>query len=216
MAMKYSLDKPVHAHIGKEKYKMTVSWRNGEFIADEPLSSGGQDLGPDPYTLLLSSLATCTLATLRMYIDRKGWEVEEITVNANLFQTTKENQLRSTIDRDIRFSGVLTDEQRKRLMEIANSCPVSKLLKGEIAVRTFVYNDEQVDKKLTYSNDDITVVWKPDLCQHSGRCVFGLPQVFDSKQKPWVNMQGADTESIKRTIQQCPSGALTYIEKKKD
>lgn len=216
MAMKYYFENPVHSAIGKDHYKMNVTWRNGQFIADEPVSSGGTDLGPDPFTLLLSSLATCTLATLRMYIDRKGWDVTEITVNANLFQTTKDNQLHTTLDRDIRLAGTLTDEQRKRLMEIANNCPVSKLLKGEVAIRTFVYNGSDTDKKITYSNDDITVIWKPDVCQHSGRCVMGLPQVFDIKQKPWVNIHGADTEAIKRTIQQCPTGALSYIEKKKD
>ena len=73
--MKYQLEKPVQGSIAKKKYQCTIEWRNGKFIADEPPSIGGEDSGPDPYTLLLSSLASCKLITLRMYIDRKGWEL---------------------------------------------------------------------------------------------------------------------------------------------
>ena len=69
--MKYKLEKPVQGTIGNEKYQCTIEWRNGKFISDEPETIGGKDSGPDPYTLLLSSLASCKLITLRMYIDRK-------------------------------------------------------------------------------------------------------------------------------------------------
>ena len=79
--MQYKLDKPVHGTIGTEKYQCSIEWRNGKFIADEPVTAGGKDTGPDPYTLLLSSLASCTLVTMRMYIDRKGWDISEIAVN---------------------------------------------------------------------------------------------------------------------------------------
>ena len=84
--MNYKFDKPIHSSIGLEKYQCTIEWRNGKFIADEPVSSGGKDLGPDPYTLLLSSLASCTLITLRMYIDRKGWDIPAISVQSNMYQ----------------------------------------------------------------------------------------------------------------------------------
>lgn len=204
------MQKPVHASIGTEKYTMTVAWRNGEFISDEPISSGGKDLGPDPFTLLLASLASCTLATLRMYIDRKSWLIPTIEVNTNLYQSTKDDVLQTTIDRDIRFPDGVTDEQRTKLHEIAAACPVSKLLEGDIAIRTYVYNEGVGANTHQYTNGEVTVNWKPDLCKHSGRCVFGLPSVFNVAKRPWINMQGADTATIVHQVQQCPTGALSF------
>jgi uncharacterized Fe-S cluster protein YjdI len=66
-------------------------------------------------------------------------------------------------------------------------------------------------KKLTkrYSNGEITVVWQPHLCSHSGNCVKGLPQVFDLRKSPWVTVDGADTPSIVAQVGRCPSGALS-------
>jgi len=65
-----------------------------------------------------------------------------------------------------------------------------------------------------YSNDKITVRYDEKICAHAGKCVQGLPQVFNVKNKPWINVDGAEVEAIKRTIAQCPSGALSYEEKK--
>jgi uncharacterized Fe-S cluster protein YjdI len=61
-----------------------------------------------------------------------------------------------------------------------------------------------------YSNNEITVVWKPDLCTHSRLCWKELPEVFDPKKRPWVNIQGSSTNKIVEQIKKCPSGALTY------
>lgn len=62
-----------------------------------------------------------------------------------------------------------------------------------------------------YSNGEVTVVWKPDLCRHSGICVRGLPAVFDRTRRPWIILQSADTETIVRQVERCPSGALSYF-----
>src|ERR1044072_760888 len=198
--MEYKLQKPVHGTLGTEKYKCVIEWRNGEFIADEPEKNGGKDTGPDPFTLLLSSLVSCTLVTLRMYIDRKGWDIPTIKVNANLFQTKKDDELTTFIDRDITFPPGLEVEKKERLLEIAQQCPISKILENTVKVRSYVYHDEDVDKKLKYTNGDITVVWKPELCKHSGRCVTQLPGVFNLKTKPWVTMTGADSEVNKAQV----------------
>ncbi|MFK8005920.1 MAG: (4Fe-4S)-binding protein [Saprospiraceae bacterium] len=63
-----------------------------------------------------------------------------------------------------------------------------------------------------YSNREITVVWEPSKCVHVGNCVRGLPEVFDAKAKPWVNIEGADTKSIINQVKDCPSGALSILE----
>lgn len=62
-----------------------------------------------------------------------------------------------------------------------------------------------------YTNGEVTVVWQPKLCQHSGNCVRGLPSVFDYKKRPWVDANGATTEQIINQVNKCPSGALTFI-----
>lgn len=64
--------------------------------------------------------------------------------------------------------------------------------------------------KRKYSNDNITVFWDSDKCIHSGKCDGQLPQVFDPRKRPWVNLGAADVETIKRVIDTCPSGALSY------
>jgi putative redox protein len=207
--MVYKLDKSLHGTIGTEKYQCSIEWRNGKFIADEPVTAGGKDTGPDPYTLLLSSLTACTLITLRMYIDRKGWDIPAIAVNANLYQETKDGKTTTIIDRDILFLSPVEEEQKTRLQEIAAQCPISKILENDIKVRTFVFRDGDT-KKIKYANDEITVEWKPELCQHSTRCWTQLPKVFDPRIKKWIDPNGASAERIEQQVKECPSGALGF------
>jgi putative redox protein len=121
--------------IGTQNYLCTITWRNGQFLMDEPESVGGKDLGMDPFSTLLASLAGCTLSTLRMYIDRKEWIIPEINISLNLYQET-EGELTTTIRRNITFSGEVSTEQKERLLLIADKCPISKLLKGKITINT--------------------------------------------------------------------------------
>jgi putative redox protein len=121
--------------IGTQNYLCTITWKNGQFLMDEPESVGGKDLGMDPFSTLLASLAGCTLSTLRMYIDRKEWIIPEINISLNLYQET-EGELTTTIRRNITFSGEVSTEQKERLLLIADKCPISKLLKGKITINT--------------------------------------------------------------------------------
>jgi putative redox protein len=129
------LENNLVASIGLEKYLCKIVWRNGSLIMDEPTNIGGQDRGPDPYTTLLASLAGCTLSTLRMYIDRKGWDITEISVQLNMSQET-ENGLTTNIKRVISFPEDTPLAQKERLLVIAGKCPVSKILESKIIINT--------------------------------------------------------------------------------
>ena len=133
--MENLLENNILGTIGTQSYLCTISWRNGTLIMDEPESIGGNDLGPDPYSTLLASLAGCTLSTLRMYINRKDWEIPEISVALNMSQNL-ESELETVISRTITFSSAISEEQKERLLLIAEKCPVSKILKNKITINT--------------------------------------------------------------------------------
>ena len=133
--MENLLENNIEGEIGTQKYLCTIFWRNGKLLMDEPESVGGNDLGPDPLSTFLASLAGCTLSTLRMYIDKKGWDIPEIRISLNLAQET-ETELKTTISRTISFSGNVSDEQKERLLVIADKCPISKILKNKIDINT--------------------------------------------------------------------------------
>jgi putative redox protein len=125
----------VKASLGKEKYYTEVVAGENTMITDEPVDKGGQNKGFNPFEILATSLASCTAATLRMYIERKEWDVEKINVEVELenFPLTK----RAVFKRDITFEGTdLDEEQLKRLHTIADACPVHKILTNDIEILT--------------------------------------------------------------------------------
>ena len=131
------LENNVEGSIGTQKYLCTISWRNGTLLMDEPENVGGQNIGPDPFSTFLASLAGCTLSTLRMYIDRKGWDIPEINISLNLSQELNP-ELKTNISRDITFPTSISDEQKERLLLIAEKCPISKILKNQIIINTTI------------------------------------------------------------------------------
>lgn len=113
-----------------------------EFVADEPVAVGGADAGPAPYDLLLAALGTCTVMTIRLYAQRRGYPLREVTVRLghdrihadDCADCETENGYLDRIRRTVTLTGDLTDEQRADLLRIAGRCPVHKTLKSEIVI----------------------------------------------------------------------------------
>lgn len=134
----------VHARVGASGFRVEIQARNHELLADEPALLGGSDLGPTPYEYLLGALSSCMAMTLRMYADRKGWPLEGVSIGlraARAHEKDCENcateQVGITrIERKIELSGTLTAEQRERLLQIADRCPVKQTLERGIRVAT--------------------------------------------------------------------------------
>ena len=124
----------VNAITKREKYKTVISSETNQIIADEPISDGGTDLGFSPVELLAGALASCTSITLRMYADRKEWNIDEIKVDVQFSRDTVSNA--TSFQRVISYVGNLEKAQEERLIAIANACPVHKTLSGSISVET--------------------------------------------------------------------------------
>ncbi len=121
------------ADLGAQNYRTTISNNRHTFIGDEPVRVGGQDLGPDPYEFVLGGLAMCKAATLRMYAARKGWDLGDIHVHVDL---EEEDGKPPHFVSKISFGAAITEEQRQRLLVIADKCPTHKLLAGEKSFAT--------------------------------------------------------------------------------
>ena len=103
--------------------------------ADEPLALGGGDTATTPDRMLLGALGACTAITLRMYATRKGWPLQDVRVDLRLNPAGKPAS-GADIERTLHLIGPLDDAQRARLLEIANACPVHKILSGEVRIAT--------------------------------------------------------------------------------
>lgn len=126
----------VSVAIGKEKYRTEITMRQHELIADEPEDLGGKDKGPIATEILLSSLGTCTAITLRMYADRKEWPLEGVEVELTMKQEKEGSSLATNMERKIHLKGDLTEDQKDRLLSIANKCPVHKTLTSPISIES--------------------------------------------------------------------------------
>ncbi len=118
------------ASIATAHYRVALNNGRHQFFADEPQTVGGTDTAPAPDELLEAALASCTAITLRMYADRKQWNVETIDVSVHL---SRENG-KTVFVKNIGVRGNITDIEKERLLAIARNCPVSKTLLGEVEI----------------------------------------------------------------------------------
>ncbi len=125
-------NRAVTASIGRENYRTEIRTSVHTVLADEPAEVGGTDSGPTPGDFMRMSLASCTAITLRMYADRKKWDVEKIDVTVTNERDTYKTMFQCLIS----VTGKIDEKQRIRLLEIAHSCPVHKVLSNPITVNT--------------------------------------------------------------------------------
>lgn len=124
------------AQSGNTPYRVTLTDPQGHvWYADEPLDKGGADTAPGPLQIVLSALAACTTVTLQMYAARKQWPLAGVQVDVQL-NPDGAPAAGNQITRHITLQGDLDDEQRQRLLQVAQACPVHKLLEGPVQIPT--------------------------------------------------------------------------------
>ena len=129
---------------GDEKFTTNLKLGDHYFIADEPTSFGGNNFGPSPYEFLSAGLASCTVMTIQMYARRKKWNVENVTCHINYSKDhavdcehcEEDSAKIDTFTREIKLSGNLSEEQKTRLLQIADKCPVHKTLHTKTQIIT--------------------------------------------------------------------------------
>ncbi|MFT5243880.1 MAG: putative OsmC-like protein/pimeloyl-ACP methyl ester carboxylesterase [Glaciecola sp.] len=133
-----------HLNLKDDNFTTTIQTVKHSFIADEPDSIGGDDFGPSPYDFLSAGLAACTVMTLKMYAERKKWDLQEVYVHIT-YSKKHSDDLMLDLDKPTRidhlskkltFIGNLDESQRQRLKQIASKCPVHKTLQSEVVIET--------------------------------------------------------------------------------
>ncbi|QKD81518.1 OsmC family protein [Thermoleptolyngbya sichuanensis A183] len=123
---------PIRVSSTGSHYQQKIGIRQFQFAADEPIEVGGADTDPTPTEYVLAGLGACKTMIIQMYAERKGWPVEKISVDVTLEKTPDGSQINALLT----LKGNLTDEQRQRMKEIGDRCPVHKLLSHSLPIQT--------------------------------------------------------------------------------
>jgi len=138
------MSRSVSVTSGSLRFVQNISVGDHVFQADEPHEHGGTDAGPDPHELLLASLGACASVTVQMYADRKQWPLEAVRVVLSYAEVPAENRVESEtkmgmaglVKIEISFAGDLTEDQQRRLLEIAGRCPIHRMLSSPVPIQT--------------------------------------------------------------------------------
>jgi len=133
-----------HLNIVDDNFTTSIQTKKHHFIADEPASIGGDNFGPSPYDYLSAGLAACTVMTLKMYAQRKKWDLQEVYAYITYSKKHSDDLMLDTdkptridhLQKRLKFVGNLDDKQKARLTEIASKCPVHKTLQSEVVIET--------------------------------------------------------------------------------
>ena len=137
------MSRSVVVDAGRARFAQNISVGPHQLHGDEPVSTGGSDVGPNPFELLLAALGSCTGITVRMYADLKQWPLEGLHIELSYAKVLaddgtagdKELKLVDGIEMELSFFGDLSESQRQRLTEVANRCPVHRTLESPIPIR---------------------------------------------------------------------------------
>ena len=120
--------------LSEKKYLGEAKMRNHFVVIDEPVKSGGGDTGPTPVEYLLTAIGGCVSMTLRMYVERKGWDLGKIKVIVSQKEELTPQGIKKSLVEEISFEKEISEEQRAKLLVIAGKCPVAKMVKGETEI----------------------------------------------------------------------------------
>jgi len=129
---------------GSARFVQNISVDHHLFRADEPSEHGGKDAGPDPHELLLSALGACISITVQMYADRKQWPLEIVHVVLSFERVPAEDRIDSdtktgmvdVVKTEISFAGALSEDQQRKLLEVAGKCPIHRILSSPMPIQT--------------------------------------------------------------------------------
>lgn len=133
-----------HLNMLEDNFTTAIQTKKHDFIADEPTSIGGDDFGPSPYDYLSAALGACTVMTLKMYAERKNWDLQEVFAYITYSKKHSDDLLLDAekpkridhLQKRLKFVGNLDEKQKQRLKEIASKCPVHRTLQSEVVINT--------------------------------------------------------------------------------
>lgn len=132
------MEKNVNVHLSTTDFTCQLEHGEHRWTLDEPVEKGGSDHGPDPYAALLGSLGSCSAITIKMYANRKGWNIQKIDVSLNVSHRPAGDETITVFQNEIEITGDLDEAQVERLKQIVKACPISKLLEVTLKIETTV------------------------------------------------------------------------------